>query len=101
MGSSQLKIYGGYCEEVPPLTIPNREVKLLSADGTGTAGRVGRRHFFFFAFSKDQKPYPILDEAFFLFTSHLWMYFITWIFFWPSIYMHFYCIICQPTTQWE
>ncbi|SDD73357.1 hypothetical protein SAMN04488104_105125 [Algoriphagus faecimaris] len=30
---------------VPPLPIPNREVKPCSADGTGvTPGRVGRRH---------------------------------------------------------
>ena len=29
---------GGYSEEVPPLTFPNREVKLLSADGTAIAG---------------------------------------------------------------
>ncbi len=36
---------GGYCEGVPPLTFPNREVKPFSADGTGTAGRVGRRLF--------------------------------------------------------
>ena len=40
------KDLGGYSERVPPLTIPNREVKPFSADGTWvTPGRVGRRHF--------------------------------------------------------
>ena len=36
---------GGYCGEVPPLPIPNREVKLTCADGTAMqCGRVGGRH---------------------------------------------------------
>ena len=35
---------GGYCGEVPPLPIPNREVKLTCADGTAMqCGRVGSR----------------------------------------------------------
>ena len=35
---------GGYCGEVPPLPIPNREVKLTCADGTAIqCGRVGSR----------------------------------------------------------
>ena len=35
---------GGYCGEVPPLPVPNREVKLTCADGTAMqCGRVGRR----------------------------------------------------------
>ena len=35
---------GGYCGGVPPLPIPNREVKLTCADGTAMqCGRVGRR----------------------------------------------------------
>ena len=29
---------GGYCKGVPPLPIPNREVKPLSADGTAFVG---------------------------------------------------------------
>ena len=29
---------GGYCEGVPPLTIPNREVKPFCADGTTKVG---------------------------------------------------------------
>ena len=32
------KILGDYCDEDPPLTIPNREVKLISADGTAFVG---------------------------------------------------------------
>ena len=35
---------GGYCGEVPPLPIPNREVKLTCTDGTAMqCGRVGSR----------------------------------------------------------
>ena len=35
---------GGYCGEVPPLPIPNREVKPTCADGTAMqCGRVGSR----------------------------------------------------------
>ena len=35
---------GGYCVGVPPLPIPNREVKPVCADGTAMqCGRVGRR----------------------------------------------------------
>ena len=35
---------GGYCGEVPPLPITNREVKLTCADGTAMqCGRVGSR----------------------------------------------------------
>ena len=37
-------ISGGYCGGVPPLPIPNREVKPTCADGTAMqCGRVGRR----------------------------------------------------------
>ena len=43
---SQVKYCGGYSGEDPPLTIPNREVKLTSADGTATpSGRVGSCRF--------------------------------------------------------
>ena len=38
-------ISGGYSVGVPPLPIPNREVKPVRADGTAYSGRVGRRHF--------------------------------------------------------
>ena len=38
------RILGGYCGGVPPLPIPNREVKPTSADGTAMqCGRVGNR----------------------------------------------------------
>ena len=38
---------GGYCGGVPPLPIPNREVKPTCADGTAMqCGRVGSRLFF-------------------------------------------------------
>ena len=37
-----LKILGDYCIGEPPLTIPNREVKPICADGTAYCGRVGR-----------------------------------------------------------
>ena len=38
---------GGYCSGVPPLPIPNREVKPACADGTAMqCGRVGGRHLF-------------------------------------------------------
>ena len=54
MGSRVLLVYevnnlysGGYCGGVPPLPIPNREVKPACADGTAMqCGRVGGRHFF-------------------------------------------------------
>ena len=37
-------INGGYCGGVPPLPIPNREVKPAYADGTAMkCGRVGSR----------------------------------------------------------
>ena len=39
-------LLGGYSSEVPPLPIPNREVKLTNADGTAyLGGRVGSRLF--------------------------------------------------------
>ena len=47
---------GGYSSEVPPLPIPNREVKLTHADGTAyLGGRVGSRLF---------KPNPIRVRLF-------------------------------------
>ena len=42
----QRVLLGGYSSEVPPLPIPNREVKLTNADGTAyLGGRVGSRLF--------------------------------------------------------
>ena len=41
------RISGGYCGRVPPLPIPNREVKPACADGTAMqCGRVGSRLLF-------------------------------------------------------
>ena len=41
-----IKRYSGdYSTKVPPLPIPNREVKLRHADGTADCGRVGSRRF--------------------------------------------------------
>ena len=49
-------LLGGYSSEVPPLPIPNREVKLTYADGTAFyGGRVGSRLF---------KPNPIRVRLF-------------------------------------
>ncbi len=40
-------IFGGYSSGVPPLPVPNREVKPAHADGTTvTRGRAGSRRFF-------------------------------------------------------
>ena len=45
-GICQTPYSGGYCSGVPPLPIPNREVKPACADGTAMqCGRVGGRHF--------------------------------------------------------
>ena len=44
--SSCLWHYGGYSGGVPPLPIPNREVKPVRADGTAYSGRVGSRRPF-------------------------------------------------------
>ena len=51
-------LLGGYSSEVPPLPIPNREVKLTNADGTAyLGGRVGSRLF---------KPNPKRVRLFFV-----------------------------------
>ena len=47
MDSHSEEISGGYCGGVPPLPIPNREVKPACADGTAMqCGRVGGRLLF-------------------------------------------------------
>ena len=47
MSGVREEISGGYCGGVPPLPIPNREVKPTSADGTAMqCGRVGNRLLF-------------------------------------------------------
>ena len=55
----QRVLLGGYSSEVPPLPIPNREVKLTNADGTAYfGGRVGSRLF---------KPSPNKGSVFFVY----------------------------------
>ena len=44
--SSCIRHSGGYSVGVPPLPIPNREVKPVRADGTAYSGRVGSRRPF-------------------------------------------------------
>ena len=53
------KALGDYSNGEPPLTIPNREVKPVSADGTASSGRVGRRQSLL-------KPRTLLIGAFFI-----------------------------------
>ena len=43
--TSCLPYSGDYSIRVPPLPIPNREVKPGHADGTASSGRVGSRRF--------------------------------------------------------
>ena len=58
----QIVLLGGYSSEVPPLPIPNREVKLTHADGTAyLGGRVGSRLF---------KPSPNKGSVFFVYVCH-------------------------------
>ena len=55
-------ISGGYCGGVPPLPIPNREVKPACADGTAMqCGRVGGRHLFL------GSPDSSMSQGFFVF----------------------------------
>ena len=42
----KIRTLGGYSVGVPPLPIPNREVKPNSVDGTAFSGRVDRRRIF-------------------------------------------------------
>ena len=56
---------GGYCGGVPPLPIPNREVKPTCADGTAMqCGRVGRR-----LLSMKSLRFRKISEAFLFFFS--------------------------------
>ena len=55
-------ILGGYCGGVPPLPIPNREVKPAIADGTAMqCGRVGSRLFL-----EMESPVPQMRSGTFL-----------------------------------
>ena len=54
---------GGYCSGVPPLPIPNREVKPACADGTAMqCGRVGGRHL-------SRSPESEMTQGFFIYCS--------------------------------
>ena len=62
-------LLGGYSSEVPPLPIPNREVKLTNADGTAyLGGRVGSRLF---------KPSPNKGSVFlYIYVKGLLLFFL-------------------------
>ena len=72
-GSDKLEhrvLLGGYSSEVPPLPIPNREVKLTNADGTAyLGGRVGSRLF---------KPSWIIPTRLFLCIAEQDVYVVTY-----------------------
>ena len=61
---------GGYCGEVPPLPIPNREVKPTCADGTAMqCGRVGRR-----LLSMKSLRFRKISEAFLFFFPRIFFF---------------------------
>ena len=61
---------GGYCGGVPPLPIPNREVKPTCADGTAMqCGRVGRR-----LLSMKSLRFRKISEAFLFFFPRIFFY---------------------------
>ena len=63
---------GGYCGGVPPLPIPNREVKPTCADGTAMqCGRVGRR-----LLSMKSLRFRKISEAFLFLVSRRFMFFM-------------------------
>ena len=63
---------GGYCGGVPPLPIPNREVKPTCADGTAMqCGRVGRR-----LLSMKSLRFREISEAFLFLVSRRFMFFM-------------------------
>ena len=65
-------ISGGYCGGVPPLPIPNREVKPTCADGTAMqCGRVGRR-----LLSMKSLRFRKISEAFLFLVSRRFMFFM-------------------------
>ena len=79
------ELLGGYCSGVPPLPIPNREVKPTCADGTAMqCGRVGSRRLYL----KRESPELAITQGFFIFLT-----FNSYIF----AFLHFY--IAQAATQ--
>ena len=56
-GQEQKRYFGGDSDGVPPLSIPNREVKPVIADGTAMqCGRVGSRLLLYEGRSKEKYP---------------------------------------------
>ena len=64
MSNAHTKDNGGYSVGVPPLPIPNREVKPYSADGTAFVGE--QVATFFFLIQKSNSEYPSGYSLFFL-----------------------------------
>ena len=78
---------GGYCGEVPPLPIPNREVKLTCADGTAMqCGRVGSRLLSSRAsdFERFLRLFCFLTRIFLFLTLII---FLCWLFFVTQIWL--------------
>ena len=70
------RISGGYCCGVPPLPIPNREVKPARADGTAPqCGRVGRRLLQGFSPSSDSRAGTGEGENSFVYYRKMIIYF--------------------------
>ena len=73
LDDTSLSHYGGRSDGVPPLPIPNREVKPVSADGTAMqCGRVGRR--LFLSDSPEGSAYGDAGSSFFVFVCHSRLY---------------------------
>ena len=67
-------ISGGYCGGVPPLPIPNREVKHTNADGTAPpGGRVGRCRF------SDARVINFTWASFFVYTTSFFLLFLIFV----------------------
>ena len=74
---------GGYCGGVPPLPIPNREVKPTCADGTAMqCGRVGRR-----LLSMKSLRFRKISEAF--------LFFFPRIFFFSAVFSSRWILVCH------
>ena len=86
--------YGGYSVGVPPLPIPNREVKPVRADGTAYSGRVGSRRPFK---SKCRFGESFSSAALFVYSG---------LFVWPPFILGFFwklllcCAIAGGLSRW-
>ena len=111
---------GGYCGEVPPLPIPNREVKLTCADGTAMqCGRVGSRLLLSgasitkvveaFLFSRGFVFFPQISQmytdfssaalSFYLFT--LFLFYLSFIAEWQLLLSNFFLrvVLCRKVSK--